>query len=1519
MDTSDDVVGGGRAIQRVIKSYNTTMRFPRVLPITATGRFPVVPTHTASMNTTAGTPALLRVLNGRPVAVEHPTSAKYAGTDAATANPITSTINVNEVQFSEMIQSIVTRTGDENIILHADLAYDAIRSHNEDVKKAVKAKRDAAKAEQAAAASSSSSVKSPPKGKKRGKQAAFVDDDETKAKEPEFEVKHVELDLKVHHGNFNPAHRELFKIPHLLEGYYYANTDFNFYKAVTLQRARLLNPQSIFTVGHGPNSFETIRQANLNAKLFAAIGTQLAINAWTVINGRWFSRSPPKDGAPEDFSKPAHLLVLFSADTPTKTLLRRIPTTKGIVKLKDYDFVAAAQTRTLTEFIFIVLQLMTEACEGSFTGSEDAKVIRNHVTSGFSNDRHKGMHAHRFTAIPMVQFVTMFNGMRADDQVGKVALEWRQMGRKSKATDAEAGVIPADAIFRPVTIVEYATPKGRLRFTAAFLFLPLVYTSLHVNQYLPAVPPIFEQIPSALVKHMRRFFTSTVFNEKQSKAALKKAQVREAADEKKKAKAKAKTKAKAKDDAKESKVASFAEAKVPGGSASVVHDRSVVTAAHYAEHGATPANLAYSYFTAFKSGVCIFPSAAMIAHNPRDHIMFPHYMHNPAAISNMPCNSVYHTRNLSDMFIPDADDPECPALTTSQGTWYGDTTPVLRRGKANDDKTNVAIWSHCTRSDAAHLCFAEGADVVHYNNNARQFLLSDHMRAPARSAFFDHAFEAIGSNAFAAKRRLYMAADVGCFKDAKDVEKITAHTFFLAYINVLQARLIFVNEADIFYAAFQLFAEYFLELCPNHDECTDFQQKQIEMCIIDIIRQGERIFWAWLNKYVGTICPSAHLAMYDRYTVTWDGVSELKAPDSMTGERNGTLGFFSNDSIAAFFRNNTAFGKDVPKKVLDAIRGSAAMSCFKVDGEVTLLPNAQEAAASIQWPVDLTVSHLVSGEAKDANIPFKCEDIKETIQTMVLAFHVFALTPIAMLTQEWHHYHGSVLMYQSHSESKHAVDWTSIATVNAAQPIITVANTITRIAKDELNKRAKQYGDNSMVLAFDSILGDLKGSSTLLPDEIKSVMNLFHAQIPDPAYQGYFMAKIGDLKVTNTWYADGMMTNIQYLVAESLIQMLPVMARGMVNVTPQYIEEYLFTQANTLFMDPHRPRDMQNGCTPQMCLARMFAIIPAMAANHNCSYSMNSAIESVISAATWPDKDKTKPSRWVIKMREDYQLITRNMCAIPAPAKPPVLEIQVIGSGSGVGAKRGRLVKDEEETKPPSPKRLKIEPPVAVYVPVVDPTKKRTPVVATMDTTEDVDHEVTPIPSAADEAKAKAAAEEAEKQRLMAIVVEGEKRKAAAEEKARLKKEMEDKVAQEKAKAELKRKAEEEKRRTEAAEKAEAAAIYAKAKALADEQAAALEARRKADEQKVLDDAIAAKIREDEQKLKEANDKRQAELDRLFEEAQAKKAAEAQAKKTSPVNKLFSSGMQGRKSTTPSQAIKDAKVDKPTKSAAAFF
>ena len=1095
---------------------------------------------------------------------------------------------------------------------------------------------------------------------------------------------------------------------------------------------------------------------------------------------------------------PEYLWVFFPSDFPTKTLMRRVPKSYEKVPINEFDFVKFFMEHTATESITALLGFMVRACVGTESEfNETAKTeIERHWFYAFANDYHKGMHTHRFTLLPLERFAFLFNAMRTDDQTGKVAMEWRQTNTKSKKSKIDAFASGADSTSRdsisqrPQFEIDHSPQKGKQKYTAAYIFFPLVHTATYSNPNVPVILP-FDSTAKTLIKHLCRYQTATTSNDKRIKSGLKKASssLSSGADDKKK-KNKKTPKSKAESKSKKKKTSILVEESNDESDADESHDMSEsedndgdnddidvaaaadgdgdnhkLTASFWDEHRVTPARLAYCNYVAFRNGgVCAFPPAAMLADDPTTRHIFRDGLHNPAALGNTTCKSLVRLNALSSMSVPSVDTDD--VLTTNNGTWTGTlskgmTAPKIKRGKL-DNPVLLAVISFCKNTDAAHLVFDERpSSLVHYNDDLRDFLTSDACIGELNSSDFfkaENAFAAIGMSRPAAMHSIFVAVRDGCF-ESHSTHKITAKVFFRAYLTVLHARMVFVNEEDVIAAAFAIFAEYFLELCPNKQDLDEQQVEQVGLCIMNLMRLGERIFWAWLVSYIDKHCPSSISMMHARYTTTWDGTSELVIPESKdhANERDGVLALFSPEAIALFFKTNfkleTTGKVKATGQMAEEIRTLAVATTMKFRATGPVYTDTQDivkkALESLGSCIRLTVNHTMLGGAEGK---FVSDDLSyiDAVMSMVAMFNVFALTPVAMLMQEWHHHHGSVIKYTSHSGTQHPVEWTAVAAANPAGPTLAVIKAIAAMSHEMVKDRAKLYNDNT-TMAFDSLLSDLQNSSSRLPVETKAVMTLAYNLIekPNGFHQGYFIRRIADLPSFYSRYVDSNISDVQALVAENMIQVLPLMARGTVNVSAKAIEEYLLTQAAQLFQDPHRPRDLENGTTPEMCLARMFAILPQLALESKKSTAVGDAIKLVTETPHWPDH--IPPSTWIAHLRLAYRQHMQQVAPVPVPAvshSQPSIQLAVMPPASTPppvmnGHKRAHP-KDEKDgsssSQQPAEKKAKIEP-VAERDPTARVhTSQRIVEDPILDLIE-VDYDDTPILTAAEE-KAKADADE---------------------------------------------------------------------------------------------------------------------------------------------------------------------------------
>ena len=199
------------AAAAVVAMRNTTAALaPRVMPYTVTKRFPVVSTTSVSISGSDNAPLPLKVVLAHPLASNRPDSSSWLRTDAAFANPTTRAVIVNENDFVAFIKSMSTDSAEKNVLLDADLAFDAIRAQNaslESARKAVQKKKSAmAEAE----------IKENGKSKKGRKPKVIVldDDDDAEVKHEEKELKEV----KMKYGDLNTYHRQMLSIPNLFEG-----------------------------------------------------------------------------------------------------------------------------------------------------------------------------------------------------------------------------------------------------------------------------------------------------------------------------------------------------------------------------------------------------------------------------------------------------------------------------------------------------------------------------------------------------------------------------------------------------------------------------------------------------------------------------------------------------------------------------------------------------------------------------------------------------------------------------------------------------------------------------------------------------------------------------------------------------------------------------------------------------------------------------------------------------------------------------------------------------------------------------------------------------------------------------------------------------------------------------------------------------------------------------------------------------------------------------------------------------
>jgi hypothetical protein len=1238
-------------------------------------------------------PVPFKVIKCSPVSSCQVDSSRLNNVDASTVNPIISIhdIPLDEKAMLSFVKEMMAMRGMSSPILDYEVAIDHLFSINQRASKVAAAKSKLERINE---------EKKTNKGKKKPGR---------KPKEPivaETEAEKIEAskNIKFKYGDLRPHHQKLIAKSQLFGGYEPMNTDYDFYVNQTLRKATPLCKGSMFST-NGGNCWRLIRDAKLNQASFISLLCQIALEFYLTVNSRILIHRPADESQSENMSVPRFLWLVFSSDFPTVSILRHLPITKDTIALEEFDFEACALEYTLTEFVLMVKQLVVEAMPTDSFNSKEIEAMRTYVMSNFSQDWRKGFHSHRFTVLPFECIALLFDSLRPENVTKPITMVWRQFAtKKTAAPSAFVASAPESketgAVLRPQFIVEFVKNKNKPKFTAAHIGMPIVFASMHSSPFLPCAPPEYSggrrcvNYGVFLISHMRRYKTATELNDKEMKHQMKGKRGRPPKVAREPIKwTKAKGKKAGKDEVDDEWVP---EPEDDFGMDETEDIGDHIDWLEYWGQFVTPARLVYGQYMVPRTGTCLYLPASMLAPDPRGPGVFYHHLHNPAAISNCPLESVTRMWARNDIVLPGISEEDgvfSDSVKVAVPAWFDSSVFSLARDSAHNDLSSLAMWNFAADANpeksGTHIRMAtyDKTAFYSYNVSLHHFLFSEHCIGDLKDdPFFadeDAAFENAGLTKRVASMRFDMLMNSGLITKMNHNVSL-AKVVFRAYINYMQARLLFKNEVNIIGVACLVFGEYLMELVTvkelGEGDAEDIQS--LQALAAECVRIGERVFWAWIQSYIKIHCPSAISTMHITFTSNWDGYSTLKVPEHSDGTQDGALGMFTSDAVDAFFISHliTEGASDSVRKDLCA-RAKATLMSFKADG----VPSGVEEVPPPLNTSDLAKLKISWKLGNDVKYAFDTDE--NAISNLVRMFRTFALTPAALFAQEFHHYHGSVIQYRSQTASQQVVDWGGIQQASPAAHILVAVKSIIKLVNGMLNEHAKTFGcADDKVFTLESILNALSSTPIQQPKETRTVMSMVYEMIRPvgSTMDGFFRDKIAQLPAAYNHFSSGYVSSVQATVAETLIQEVPTLMRSRVNVSARYIEEFLHHNATLLKLDSLRPRDLENGATAAQCLSSLLTILPTFPSAARSQIMVKSSVDKLMDVSKWHDGVEVSP--WVKDIQSSYN---RQAHAAKPIAEPKPM--QTIAAPISAPPIQPRI--EVVEVKQPSPLvTVKVEP-----------------------------------------------------------------------------------------------------------------------------------------------------------------------------------------------------------------------------------
>lgn len=921
----------------------------------------------------------------------------------------------------------------------------------------------------------------------------------------------------------------------------------------------------------------------------------MAIEVWCIINGRILKRSWM------DASKPRFLYVVFQSDFPVPNMSRAVPAN---VKSADFDMYEYAASHPLSEFVSAIV---------AAAGEPEAEY---HVQANISKDPSKGLHSHRFRPVPIHKFVQVVDKWKKDSVK---PVEYKETQVKN------TGNVQA---LTPKYAAQFSSSSSDDRHSYAYFFLPHLYASTFATPLSPTVLPPrragheVTNPTAVLVESSKRWMNPTTVAAKLQKAAAKQgdATAKKASSKKASTKAVKAAKPKGKGRGKKGKAVSEAELKedtdgmdekedpapAPDGwdktfgadgmdEKKVPADAKGIDACVYDQFDANVSDMVYTCYPSVNSSTCYRPPRAFTSPDVRlsPFTVAKEPLHNPAAISNTTVETIQRL-----ILSSKAMDGEVLGVAP-MFPWVRDL--IIYTTDDGDMHPDV----HLIAGVPGFHCLA-GVESGCYNSSLTHFLYmiseSVHGCPPGASDdFFTRALAVIGTTTDAAFHHM----DRRTFAPTRKTKGSNWSAFeaFVTYVVYLQCSSVFPHERDALSVAEFINTNYLVAQAPNHPDPEAYPGGQDgdafeaarltcrsdwQLTTIEMMRIGERVFYAWLAEGVNTTTPGVFDNIEANYQSRFDGYSPL------TASLEPLHGLFTQAGIQAFFKKenfvitNVNGGGDAGTAKLIA---AVVTAC--VEGRLPAESDLGDLTGATSWTVSYRgLTKLIHGHG----------EVTRYLTTSMAAavclctdFVSFGLTPAMILCQAWFHDHDSVIRYEPASLHKAALKWGECQTISPSDLTLKFIGDFISATDSLLAARRVAMPSDSVSELWRQIISELRSHTVHLPPGSTSILQLAVQLTQDPIESINLMGEMATLHEmpSSPMIMPPGMNMLEVTVSEQIQAWITTTSKAPISGTRTLydFESVLREQAERIAMNPSRQPNIYGGAgfSPIPTLAKIVA------------------------------------------------------------------------------------------------------------------------------------------------------------------------------------------------------------------------------------------------------------------------------------------------------------------------------------------